>query len=85
MVELLFLYFLHGLQQRADIAASQLDTRRNSQKKDDSSPTKIEVSIANVDEFISYLRKNNVKVIDDWVIENIIRSFKFKIKTKVIS
>ena len=57
----------------------------NSQKKDDSSPTKIEVSIANVDEFISYLKKNNVKVIDDWVIENIIRSFKFKIKTKVIS
>lgn len=57
----------------------------NSQKKDDSSPTKIEVSIANGDEFISYLRKNNVKVIDDWVIENIIRSFKFKIKTKVIS
>lgn len=57
----------------------------NSQKKDDSSPTKIEVSIANVDEFISYLKKNNVKVIDDWVIENIIRSFKLKIKTKVIS
>lgn len=56
----------------------------NSQKKDDSSPTKIEVSIANVDEFISYLKKNNVKVVDDWVIENIIRSFKFKIKTKVI-
>lgn len=57
----------------------------NSQKKDDISPTKIEVSIANVDEFISYLKKNNVKVVDDWVIENIIRSFKFKIKTKVIS
>ena len=57
----------------------------NSQKKDDSSPTKIEVSIANVDEFISYLKKNNVKVVVDWVIENIIRSFKFKIKTKVIS
>ena len=57
----------------------------NSQKKDDSSPTKIEVSIANVDEFISYLKKNNVKAVDDWVIENIIRSFKFKIKTKVIS
>ena len=59
--------------------------KANSQKKDDSSPTKIEVSIANVDEFISYLKKNNVKVVDDWVIENIIRSFKFKIKTKVIS
>lgn len=57
----------------------------NSQKKDDSSPTKIEVSIANVDEFISYLRKNNVKAIDDWVVENIIMPFKFEIKTKVIS